>query len=285
MIFLIVKNVENFQLNQKSLSCSLFLVSYSLYLNTMKKILEICVDAIASALKAQEGGADRIELCDNLAQGGITPSAGKIAQAKRLLNIPVMVLIRPRKGDFLYSDLEFELMLDDINRAKEMGADGIVSGVLNKDGSIDTVRTSWLVEAARSCPFTFHRAFDMCRNPEEAIEQLAHIDVARILTSGLRPTALEGLENIKRFVELAGDKISILACSEVTPDTIDPLLGINGLHEFHAALRRPVYSEMEFRGLATMGDEKLDSEFHWEEADLNLIKGLRAKLEDRGTGG
>lgn len=244
----------------------------------MKKTLEICVDSIASALKAQEGGADRIELCDNLAQGGITPSAGKIAQAKRLLHIPVMVLIRPRKGDFLYSDLEFELMLDDISRAKELGADGIVSGVLHKDGSIDTVRTSWLVEAARPLPFTFHRAFDMCKEPWEAIHQLAHLHVARILTSGLRPTALEGIEHLKTFAELANNRITILACSEVTPETIDPLLQIAGLQEFHAALRRPVYSQMEFRGLATMGDESLDEEFSWDEADLEWIKGLRAKL-------
>lgn len=244
----------------------------------MKKTLEICVDSIASALKAQEGGADRIELCENLAQGGVTPSAGKIAQAKRLLHIPVMVLIRPRKGDFFYSDLEFELMLDDIARAKELGADGIVSGVLHKDGSIDTVRTSWLVEATRPCPFTFHRAFDMCKDPWEAIQQLAHLHVSRILTSGLKPTALEGLEHLRTFAELAGDKISILACSEVTPETIGPLLELPNLNEFHAALRRPVYSQMEFRGLATMGDENLEEEFTWDEADLALIKGLRTKL-------
>ncbi len=246
---------------------------------TMKKTLEICVDSIASALKALEGGADRIELCENLAQGGVTPSAGKIAQAKRLLHIPVMVLIRPRKGDFLYSDLEFELMLDDIARAKELGADGIVSGVLHKDGSIDTVRTSWLVEAARPLPFTFHRAFDMCKDPWEAVHQLAHLHVTRILTSGLKPTALEGKDHLKAFAELAGNQISILTCSEVTPDTIDPLLEIPGLNEFHAALRRPVYSQMEFKGLAPMGDESIEEEFMWDEADLEMIKGLRRKLD------
>lgn len=244
----------------------------------MKKTLEICVESIASALQAEEGGADRIELCDNLAQGGITPSAGKIAQAKRLLHIPVMVLIRPRKGDFLYSDLEFELMLDDIARAKELGVDGIVSGVLNKDGSIDTVRTSWLVEAARPLPFTFHRAFDMSLNPQEAIGQLAHLGVSRILTSGLRPTALEGLEYFKTFAKLAGDKISIMVCGGLLPENIEPLLEIEGLHEFHAAVRHKVSSQMEFRGLATMGDEDLDEEFSWQEADLDLIKGLRVKL-------
>lgn len=244
-----------------------------------RKILEICVDSIASALHAQEGGADRIELCENLAQGGVTPSAGKIAQTKRLLKIPVMVLIRPRKGDFLYTDLEFELMLDDIQRAKELGADGIVSGALLPDGHIDKTRTARLVEASNPLPFTFHRAFDMCREPWEAIQQLTDLGVKRILTSGLRPTALEGIHHLRTFVELAGKSISILACSEVRPDTIDPLLEIKGLQEFHAALRRPIYSQMEYRGAATMGDEQLDEEFMWQEADLELIRGLRKKLE------
>ncbi len=242
------------------------------------KTLEICVDSIASALHAQEGGADRIELCENLAQGGVTPSAGKIAQAKRLLKMPVMVLIRPRKGDFLYTNLEFELMLDDIQRAKELGADGIVSGVLLPDGSIDKARTAWLVEAAAPLPFTFHRAFDMCREPWTAVGQLANLGVKRILTSGLKPTALEGIQHLRTFVELAGDQISIMACSEVTPATIDPLLEIEGLHEFHAAVRQPVFSQMAYRGSATMGDEHLDEEFMWHEADLDMIKGLRKKL-------
>jgi len=118
----------------------------------------------------------------------------------------------------------------------------------------------------------------MCCNPEEAIGQLAELHVSRILTSGLQPTALQGLHNLKKFVQLAAGKITILACSEVTPQTIEPLLQIEGLHEFHAALRRPVYSRMQYRGAATMGDENLDKEFTWDEADLEWIKGLRAKL-------
>lgn len=244
----------------------------------MSKTLEICVDSIQSALNAQEGGADRIELCENLAQGGVTPSVGKIAQAKRLLRIPVMVLIRPRKGDFLYSDLEFELMMDDILRARELGVDGIVSGVLLPNGTIDTVRTSWLVEAAKPLPFTFHRAFDMCLEPIKAIFQLAELGVSRILTSGQCPTALAGINHLRNYVQLAGEHISIMACSEVTPETIDPLLEIKGLNEFHAALRRPVQSRMQFRGFTPMGDEQVEAEFQWDEADLDLIKGLRAKL-------
>lgn len=244
----------------------------------MSKTLEICVDSTQSALNAQEGGADRIELCENLAQGGVTPSAGKIAQAKRLLHLPVMVLIRPRKGDFLYSDLEFELMLDDILRAKELNADGIVSGVLLPDGKIDTVRTSWLVEAAAPLPFTFHRAFDMCIEPHVAIGQLADLGVKRILTSGQHATALDGINHLRAYVELAGDLISIMACGGVTPDTVAPLLEIAGLHEFHAALRRPIQSKMQFRGFTPMGDEQIEAEFQWDEVDLDLIKSLRAQL-------
>ncbi len=243
-----------------------------------RKLLEICVDSIASALHAQTGGADRIELCENLAQGGVTPSAGKIAQSKRLLSIPVMVLIRPRKGDFLYTDLEFELMLDDIRRAKDLGADGIVSGALLPDGKIDLPRTAKLVEMVHPLPFTFHRAFDMCREPEQAIEQLAQLGVARILTSGLQPTALQGIHHLRSFAEIAAGRLSIMACSEVTPATIDPLLEIEGLREFHAALRRAVYSQMQYRGAVTMGDENLDEEFTWHEADSELIRGLRKKL-------
>ncbi len=244
----------------------------------MPAILEICVDSVTSALHAQANGADRIELCENLAQGGVTPSAGKIVQARRLLKIPIMVLIRPRKGDFLYSDLEFELMLEDIRRAKDLGADGIVSGVLLADGNIDITRTDWLVKAAAPLPFTFHRAFDMCRDPWAAIPPLAQLGVARILSSGLRPSALEGLQHLRTFVELAGDHITIVACSEIHPDNIDKLLEINGLREFHAALRQPVYSAMQFRGLAPMGDEDIEAEFMWQEADPTLIKQLRARL-------
>ncbi|HMO39476.1 MAG TPA: copper homeostasis protein CutC [Saprospiraceae bacterium] len=245
----------------------------------MPKTLEICVDSVVSALHAQAGGADRIELCENLAQGGITPSAGKIAQTKRLLTIPVMVLIRPRKGDFLYSDLEFELMLDDIQRAKDLGADGIVSGVLLPDGHIDRTRTAWLVEAAQPLPFTFHRAFDMCREPWLAIGQLAELGVQNILTSGLRATALEGIGHLRTFVALAGERLTIMACSELHPDTIDPLLEIEGLQAFHAALRRPVHSQMSFRGLAPMGDENLEAEFSWHEAKLEWIEQMRQKLQ------
>ncbi len=240
--------------------------------------LEICCDSLASAQAAERGGADRIELCDNLAQGGITPSAGKILLAKRLLQIPVFVLIRPRKGDFLYSDLEFDLMLENIREARKLGADGIVSGVLLPDGRLDNERIARLVEAAGPLPFTHHRAFDMCREPEEALEQLAAQGVSRILTSGQRPTAVEGLPLIARLAAQAGDRIRIMACGNLLPQTIGPLLAVASLQEFHAAVRKPVASNMQFRGHVNMGDEAVEAEFSWQEVDETLVRGLREKL-------
>ena len=149
-----------------------------------QRTLEICVESVTSALNAQTGGADRIELCDNLHQGGITPGAGKIVLAKKLLHIPVFVLIRPRKGDFLYSDIEFDTLLEDIALARQLGADGIVSGALLPDGNIDLARIRLMLEAAEGLPFTFHRAFDMCRDPLRAIDELAELGVQRILRLG-----------------------------------------------------------------------------------------------------
>lgn len=244
----------------------------------MKKILEICVDSLHSAAYAEEGGADRIELCENLTQGGVTPSAGKIHLVKRLLKIPVFVLIRPRKADFLYSGLEFELMLEDIKMAKELGADGIVSGVLTADGSVDIQRTSRLVETSWPLPFTFHRAIDMCRDPMIAVDELAEIGVRRVLTSGQRASASEGRELIARLVERVDDHLTIMAGGGITPKTIDNLLKISNLHEFHASARHQVKTKMEFHGYATMGSESIDEEFRWDEVDPNMVRALRQRL-------
>lgn len=244
----------------------------------MKKILEICCDSVASAIKAQNGGADRIELCENLAQGGVTPSAGKISLAKKWLAIPVFVLIRPRKADFLYSDGEFELMLEDIHHAKNLGADGIVSGILTTDGNLDVVRMEKLVAAAAPLPFTCHRAFDMCINANDAIEQLIEIGAKRILTSGQQPNAHLGKDNIARFAEQAKGRLSIMACGDLLPENIQEITSIPGIYEFHSAARGTLYSAMEYRGLTHMGDENLEEEFIWQEVDEDLVKGMKAKL-------
>ena len=245
----------------------------------MKRILEICCDSVASALAAEQAGADRIELCENLAQGGVTPSAAKIKLAKAKLRIPAFVLIRPRKADFLYSELEFEVMLEDIRQAKVLGADGIVSGILDADGHIDTRRTRGLVDAAHPLPFTFHRAFDMCRDPLAAIDLLAEAGVSRILTSGQQPTALEGRHNLERFARRAAGKLIIMACGELLPDNISTIRDIEGLQEFHSAARAEVLSQMRYRGTVNMGDEAASAEFSWQEVDAELVSRMKVVLE------
>ena len=244
----------------------------------MPYTLEICCDSVASAIAAARGGANRIELCENLAQGGVTPSAAKIKLAKARLNIPVFVLIRPRKADFLYSELEFEIMLEDIRQAKALGADGIVSGALKADGAIDEARTRQMVETAHPLPFTFHRAFDMCEDAKRAIDLLAGLGVKRILTSGQQPNAGEGKANIRDFVKYAGSRIGIMACGELLPENIGNLLDIEGLTEYHSAARKEVESGMQYTGSVNMGDEAVQDEFRWHEVDEELVKGMRAVL-------
>ena len=248
----------------------------------MSTILEICCDSISSAIKAQEGGADRIELCENLAQGGVTPSAGKIKLAKKLLDIPIFILIRPRKADFLYNEHEFSIMLEDIDIAKSLGADGIVSGILLPNGSFDYERMQKMVEAAAPLPFTCHRAFDMCSKPEEAIEEFAKIGIKRILTSGQQPTALMGKLNLAKFSEMASGRLSIMACGNLLPVNIGEIAQIDNITEFHSAPNRLIASRMIYRGITPMGDEDANQEFRWQEVDSALVKGMRRVLDSEG---
>jgi copper homeostasis protein len=155
-------------------------------------LAEICVDAVESATVAQAAGAGRLELCSALAEGGVTSSTGLIEAVRDNVNIPVNVIIRPRGGDFLYSDIEFSVMRRDINKAGEAGADGIVTGILYRDGTIDVDRTALLVEYASPMSVTFHRAFNICRDPQKALEDIISAGADRILTSGQARTAIEG---------------------------------------------------------------------------------------------
>jgi len=241
-------------------------------------ILEIACDSIQSALNAEQGGADRIELCENLAQGGVTPSAAKMKLAKAKLSIPVFVLIRPRKGDFLYSDLEFKTMIENTQIVKELGADGIVSGALQANGALDLQQMKRLVNAANPLPFTCHRAFDMCSNPILALEQLIDLGVARILTSGQRSSAIEGKNNIEKFVQLANGRIKIMAGAGIRPHNITELLSVDGLSEFHSSAKQVVQSKMQYFGEATMGSEDLTKEFEWEEVSVEQVQQLKSKL-------
>lgn len=197
-------------------------------------ILEICANSIESALNAQNGGADRIELCSHLEVGGLTPSHGLIKVARELLNIPVFVLIRPRAGDFCYSHMEMEIIKEDIKYCAEIGCAGVVVGCLNNDRTINWDQTDQLLQKAGFMDFTFHRAFDQAPNPFEALETLRDMGVQRVLTSGSKTSALDGIDILEELVEEAEDDIIIMPGGGIRPDNLKKLLGI-GADEYHSS--------------------------------------------------
>ena len=195
--------------------------------------VEICVGDLESALAAEAGGADRVELCDNLAVGGTTPGLGAIAVACGRMKIPVHVIIRPRGGDFIHSEAELAAMRLDIEAAKSLGAEGVVFGLLNPDGTVDRERTAGLVEQARPMSVTFHKAFDQTPDPHEALETLIALGVDRVLTSGCRPSALEGAETLAGLVARAEGRIAILAGGRLSLRNVREVIGRTGVREVH----------------------------------------------------
>lgn len=210
-------------------------------------MLEICAGSWDSVLAARDGGADRVELCSGLAEGGLTPSVGLIRAACALGGLRVHVLIRPRSGDFLYSEAEVALMEDDIRCAVDAGADGVVVGSLTPDGDIDTAQLRRWVAAAQGRSVTFHRAFDLCRQPEQALETLIDCGCNRLLTSGQADKAANGLPLLARLVARAGDRLSVMPGSGVSAANAAAILTATGAHEIHASARRPMESLMRFR--------------------------------------
>ncbi|MTI41734.1 copper homeostasis protein CutC, partial [Fulvivirga lutimaris] len=194
--------------------------------------IEICANSVQSVINAEKAGAQRVELCDNLWEGGTTPSAAMIKLAKEKTNIAIYVLVRPRGGDFVYSDLEFEIIKEDIRICKELGVEGIVSGVLNADGTVDKERTRELVELSKPLPFTFHRAFDVANDAFRALEDIIDCGAVRILSSGQKNSAIEGIDLLKQIQEKAAGRISIMPGGGINPDNISELLSI-GCTEFH----------------------------------------------------
>lgn len=242
---------------------------------------EICVDSVESAITAQNGGADRVEFCDNLFEGGTTPSAGAIETARRLVDIKLHVIIRPRGGDFLYSDIEFEIMKRDVEIAKELRVDGIVIGFLNAGGSVDIERTVELTALARPMSVTFHRAFDVCREPSQALEDLVEIGIDRVLTSGQQPTAIAGAKLIESLVEQAEGRISIMACGSLDEQNIADVVRNTGVHDVHFTAFEDSQSKMEFRSeIISMGREGARSEYIRRVTSLekvrNMIEAARA---------
>jgi copper homeostasis protein len=202
--------------------------------------IEICAGNIESVLAADIGGADRVELCENLSEGGTTPSYGSMVLSKEKCSLDVFVIIRPRGGDFVYSEIEFEVMQKDIQSAVEIGADGIVIGCLKPNGTVDLEMCSRLIEAASGLPVTFHRAFDVTPEPFEALETIKSLGVKRILTSGQKNLAEEGLELIRNLQEMAGTKLRIMAGSGVDESNIQKIAIRSGINTFHASLRENV---------------------------------------------
>jgi copper homeostasis protein len=209
--------------------------------------LEICLESVDSVIAADRGGAQRVELCANLLEGGTTPSAGAISAARENAKIGINVMIRPRGGDFLYTDAEFASMQHDIRSAKELGADGIVLGLLRADGTVDVERTRQLVDLARPLPVTFHRAIDVSRNLLEALEDVISTGVARVLTSGGKPSVVDGAAMVAKMVELAKDRIIVMPGCGIRPENVLSILEATGAHEVHIALEEETPSGMHFR--------------------------------------
>ena len=201
-------------------------------------IVEACVDSVDSALAAERGGARRLELCDALFDGGTTPSAGMIAACKNRVSIPVFVIIRPRGGGFVYSSSEVDVMRRDIIAARELGADGVVIGVLRPDGSVHEEHTRVLLDAAAETPVTFHRAFDFTPDLGRALEALVKCDVTRVLSSGGAPTAREGAAKLGSLVRQAGDRLVVMAGGGVREENVREIVATSGVREVHVRLTR-----------------------------------------------
>ncbi len=209
--------------------------------------LEICTNSVASCIEAQNGGAYRVELCAAIPEGGTTPSYGEISVAREMIDIKLNVIIRPRSGDFLYSEIEHKTMLKDIEIAKSLGADGVVFGCLTADGDVDIERNKELLDAVGDMDTTFHRAFDKCRNPFEALEDIIKLGFNRILTSGQQPKADKGIPLLKELVEKADNRIIIMPGSGITEDNISHIASETGASEFHLSARTPVKSKMKYK--------------------------------------
>ncbi len=241
--------------------------------------IEVCIASVASAIAAQEGGADRVELCDNLFEGGTTPSLAMIEQVRKQTGIGLYVMIRPRGGDFLYSDEEFEIMKGDLMHAKKAGADGVVFGLLKADGSVDLARTSELVQLASPLDTTFHRAFDMAANPQEALEAVIRSGCQRILTAGGANKAIDGIERIAQLQQQASNRIQLMAGSGINEQNARLFLE-KGIRELHLSGKIVVDGNMTYRNpQVMMGGLPGIPEYEYIVTDAGKIRAVREAVE------
>ena len=245
---------------------------------TLKKkpirIIEICANSAQSCKEAEDGGAKRVELCAGIPEGGTTPSYGEIRMAQKMTSkIDINVIIRPRGGDFLYTQAEIEAMLLDIEMCKQLHVHGVVFGCLTKEGDIDIPLMKKLIEAAKPLSVTCHRAFDVCRDPFMALEQLIELGCDRILTSGQQPDAVKGISLLAELVKRAAGRIIIMPGCGVRENNIEQIEAETGATEFHTSARSVVYSRMEYRNEnVPMGSSAVSSEFETVQTDRMKVE-------------
>jgi copper homeostasis protein len=245
-------------------------------------ICEICVDSAAGVRAAKAAGAQRVELCADLLEGGITPSRGMIRQARTIAGLSLHVIIRPRGGDFLFDDDEFAIMRADIEAAKAERADGVVIGLLTAEGEIDAERTGALIALARPLSVTFHRAFDVAAEPFRAIETLIELGADRVLTSGQEATVLEGLPLIVELMKRAGDRIVVMPGGGITPRNVERIVAAAQPREIHFAALAPAASGMRFRREHVfMGGELRPPEYDRLESSAAEMSAIVAKASGR----
>lgn len=242
------------------------------------RVLEVCIDSADSAIEAEKGGATRLELCGNLIIGGTTPTIALLDLVKKVVTIPVNVLIRPRFGDFCYTDLEFEQIKDEVIQAKEHGADGVVIGILKPDGALDVERMKVLVDLAKPMHVTLHRAFDVCNDPMETLHQVKELGINTILTSGQKQTCVQGKELIAELVRASENKVEILVGSGLNAGNIEEMIKDTGASAYHLSGKKELDSMMEYRSEeVSMGLPILSEYIIWR-TDANEIKKVKENI-------
>lgn len=245
---------------------------------TMKTILEICAADIDSVYAAARGGADRVELCCALSEGGLTPSAGMIEESLKVPGIKVNVLIRPRSGDFIYSEAELRVMIRNIEMCRQMGVNGVVFGALTSNGDVDKEACRRMAEASDGLQRTFHRAFDMCRDPKNAVRDIMELGFDHILTSGQEMSAMAGSALIKQL-QMEFPEITFIAAGGVIPSNVTEIIAESGVREIHASAKTTVKSPMKFRRKSvSMGKAGID-EYMRQTSDEETIRKIKLNMK------